>query len=84
MSVSNHQRLDCLLNRLCRHKLEKTSKLRVSGLCEGNVTGEFRAQRASNAEMFPFDDVIMWLLVSKLFTQLYIYIYYRNILLRYT
>ena len=38
-----------------------TSKLRVSGLCAGNspVTGEFPAQRASDAEMFPFDDVIM-------------------------
>ena len=33
-------------------KRKKTSKLRVSGLCEGNspVTGEFPAQRASNAE----------------------------------
>ena len=31
---------------------KKTSKLRVTGLCEGNppVTGEFPAQRASNAE----------------------------------
>ena len=40
---------------------KNTSKLRVTGLCEGNspVTGEFPAQRASNAEMFPFDDVIM-------------------------
>ena len=29
-------------------------------LCAGNspVTGEFPAQRASNAEMFPFDDVM--------------------------
>ena len=36
-------------------------KLRVTGLCEGNspVTGELPTQRASNAEMFPFDDVIM-------------------------
>ena len=34
----------------CRSK--KTSQLRVTGLCEGNspVTGEFPAQRASNAE----------------------------------
>ena len=40
---------------------EKTSKLRVTGLREGNppVTGEFPAQRDSNAEMLPFDDVIM-------------------------
>ena len=31
---------------------KKTSKLRVTGLCEGNspVTGEFPAQRASNAK----------------------------------
>ena len=41
---------------------KKTSKLPVTDLCEGNspVTGEFSAQRVSNAEMFPFDDVIMW------------------------
>ena len=39
----------------------KTSKFRVTGLCEGNspVTGEFPAQMTSNTEMFPFDDVIM-------------------------
>ena len=32
-----------------------------AGLCVGNspVTSEFPAQMASNAEMFPFDDVIM-------------------------
>ena len=40
---------------------KKTSKLRVIDLCEGNspVTGEFPAQRGSNAELFPFDDIIM-------------------------
>ena len=40
---------------------KKASKLRATGLCEGNspVTGELPAQRASNAEIFPFDDVIM-------------------------
>ena len=32
--VSNHQRLDCLLNRLFRPRSKKTSKLRVTGLCE--------------------------------------------------
>ena len=39
----------------------KKSKLRVTGLCEGNspVTGVFPTQRASNAETVPFDDVIM-------------------------
>ena len=35
-----------------RRRSKKTSKLCVTGLCEGNspVTGEFPAQRASNAE----------------------------------
>ena len=35
-----------------RRRSKRTSKLRVTGLCEGNspVTGEFPAQRASNAE----------------------------------
>ena len=35
-SVSNHRRLDCILNRLFRRRSKKTSKLRVTGLCEGN------------------------------------------------
>ena len=50
--VSNHQPHDCLLNRLFRCRSKKTSKLRVTGLCEANlpVTGEFPAQKASNAE----------------------------------
>ena len=51
------------LNRLFRHRSKKTSKLCVTGPCEGNsvVTGEFPAQRARNAEMFPFNDVIMYI-----------------------
>ena len=50
--VSNHQPHGCLLNRLVRHRWRKTSKLRVTGLCEGDspVRGEFPAQRASNTE----------------------------------
>ena len=50
--VSNHQPYDCLLNRLFRRRSKKTSKLRVTGLCEGKSTGtgEFPAQMASNAE----------------------------------
>ena len=49
-SVSNQQPHDCLLNRLFRSN--KTSKLRVTGLCVGNSpgTGEFPAQMASYAE----------------------------------
>ena len=51
-SVSNHQPHDCLLKSLFGRRSKKTSKLRVTGLCAGNspVTGEFRAQVASNAE----------------------------------
>ena len=51
-SVWNHQPHDCLLNRLFRRRSKKPSKLRVTGLCEGNSPGncEFPAQRASNAE----------------------------------
>ena len=50
--VSNHQPHDCLLNHLFRRRSKKTSKLRVTGLCEGNsvVTGEFPTQKASKAE----------------------------------
>ena len=40
-----------------RRRSKKTSKLRVTGLCEGNspVSGEFPAQRTSNAE-----NVFIW------------------------
>ena len=50
--VSNHQPHYCLLKRLFRRRSKKPSKLPVTGLCVGNspVTGEFPAQRASNAE----------------------------------
>ena len=58
---NDHQPHDCLLNRLFRRRSNKTSKLYVTGLCTWNspVTGEFPAQRAGNAERFPFDDVII-------------------------
>ena len=59
--VSNHWRLDCLLSCLFTRKSKKTSNLRVTGLCEGylSVSGGFPSQRASNAEMVLFGDVIM-------------------------
>ena len=52
--IWNHKRFDCLLNRLFKHRTKKASKLRVTVLCEGNspATGEFPAQRSSNAEIF--------------------------------
>ena len=48
----NHQPHDCLLDCLFWRRSKNTSKLCVTGLREGNslVTGEFLAQRASNAE----------------------------------
>ena len=54
--ITSHH--DCLRNRLFRRRSKKTSKLRVTGLCVGNSqgTGEFPAQRASNAE-----NVSIWL-----------------------
>ena len=50
--VMMHRRLNCLFIRFFRRRPKKTSKLRVTGLCEGNspVIGEFPTQRASNAE----------------------------------
>ena len=51
-SVPNPQPHDYLLNRLFRRRSNKTSKLRVTGLCVGNSPGtsEFPAQMASNAK----------------------------------
>ena len=66
--VSNHRRLDFLLNCLFRRRSKNTSKLRVTGLCEENspvtgefpaVAGEFPAQKPVTRNMFPFDDIIM-------------------------
>ena len=50
--VSIHQPHGCLLNCLFRCRSKKTPKLCTTGLCARNspVTGEFPAQRASNAE----------------------------------
>ena len=50
--VSNHRCLDCLLDRLFSPRSRKTSKPRVTGLCEGNppVTGGSHTQRSSNAD----------------------------------
>ena len=60
-SVSNHQLLDGLLNRLSRRRSKKTSKLCVTGLCEGNlpVNGEFPRKGPITRKMFSFDDVMM-------------------------
>ena len=59
--VSSYRRLDCLLNHLFRRRSNKTSKLRVTGLCEGNppVTGGFPSQRPVTRKIVPFGDVDM-------------------------
>ena len=65
--VSNHRRLDCLLNRLFRRRSTKTSKLPVTGPFEGNppVAGGFPSQRTRNVGNVSswwvhHDDVIKW------------------------
>ena len=59
--VSNHRRPNGLFNRLFKPRSKKTSKLRVTGLCEGNlpVTGGFPHKGPVMRKMFQFDDVIM-------------------------
>ena len=62
--VPNRRRIHCLLNCWLRRKSKKTSKLRVTGLCAGNLpgTGEFLHKRPVNYltwKFFSFDDVIM-------------------------
>ena len=56
------------LNVYSRRRSNKIWKLRVAGLYGGNspVIGEFPTQRTSNAEMFPFDDVIMGMYVHAM------------------
>ena len=46
-AVSNHRRLDCLLNRLFRRRSNKTSKLHVTGLSEGNSSVTSDAEKVS-------------------------------------
>ena len=65
--VSNHWRLDGLLNRLFRRRSTKTSKLRVTGLCEGNspVKANSPHKGLVSRKMFPFDDVIIQSITSS-------------------
>ena len=48
--VSTHQPHDCLLNRLFRYRSNQTSKLRGTGLCEGNspLTDRFGYKKISS------------------------------------
>ena len=61
--VSNHRRLDCLPNPLFRRRSKKTSKHRVTGLCEGN--SPMTPHRGPvTRKTFPFDDVIILTMAS--------------------
>ena len=50
--ISIHRRLDRLLNCLFKYRSQKTTKLCVTGLCEGTppMTGGFPSQEANDAE----------------------------------
>ena len=73
-SVSNHQPLGCLLNRLFRRRSKKTSKLRVTGLCVGNSPGPVNSPHKGpvTRKMFPFDDVIMGVVCTCILTVFYV------------
>ena len=62
--VANHLCLDWMLNRLFKRWSMKTSKPRLTGLCEGNppLTGGFPSQRPSNTE-----NVCIWWRLYALF-----------------
>ena len=74
-SVSNRQRLDCLLNRLFRRRSKKTSKLRVTGLCEGNSLVNSPKKGPVMRKIFPFDDAIFegWTKVQPFWRNFYVY-----------
>ena len=58
--VSNHRRVDCLPSRLFKHRSQKTSKLRVTDLCEGiHRWPVILPHKGPATRKFPFDDVIM-------------------------
>ena len=59
--LSNHRRRGCLLNRLFRRRSQKTSKLRVTGLCEGIQRWPVNSPHKGpvTRKMVPFDDAIM-------------------------
>ena len=67
-AVSNHQPHGCLLSRLFRRRSKKTSKLCVTGLCVGNSPGPVNSPHKGpvTRKIFPFDDVIMECIKSKL------------------
>ena len=60
-SVTNHRRLDCLLNRLFRRGSKKISTLRVDGIVRRIHLSPLDSPYKSpvTRKLFPFDDVII-------------------------
>ena len=56
---SNHRRLDCLFNLLLRRRSKKTSKFRVTGLCDGEFYGDRWIPLTNRNANNYFDYVIM-------------------------
>ena len=67
--VSNHLPRHCLLHRLFGCRSKKTSKLRVTDLCAGNSPGPVNSPHKwpVTRKMFPFDEVIMVMLIFQYF-----------------
>ena len=74
--VSNCWRPNFLLNRLFRGRTKKTSKLCITGLCEGNSPVNSSHKGPVMRKMFSFDDVIIMKsllrLVSKICQSSYV------------
>ena len=83
--VSNHQPHGCLLNRLFRRRSNKTSKLRVTGLCVGNSPGPVNSPHKGpvTRKVFPFDDVIMYtqMTIFKTDTNMHVHGYKKHLYL---
>ena len=75
VGVSNHQPRGCLLNRLFRRRWKKTSKFGVTGLYAGNSPGPVNSPHKGpvTRKMFPFDDVIMIILLQEYMLMLSLY-----------
>ena len=78
--ISNHRCLNWLLTCSFRLRSRKTSKLRITGCCEGNPpeTIGFPSQRASNTENVPTWWHHHGCEQLTQFTDMYIYIYHNS------
>ena len=69
--VWNHRRIDCLLNRMFRRRLKKHQGSASLALVRGNspVTGEFPAQRLSNADSCEQTPANNWLISHNFYSR---------------